>query len=227
MNIIKFKTKDDLENQLVKETVAKITELQDSKKNLFLLFSGGSTPKLFLQKLAKSDISWNSITVSLADERLVDEMSEHSNKKFLYDNLINRIDSEKPQFLSLVLEPNNELENIKQVRQDKKLFQEPDISFLGMGTDGHFASLFPNDNNSSQGLKENNSDIILNTMAPVSPKKRISYSLNHLIKSKYLFLFCTGHNKLNILNQTPLDNKLPIHDLLQQGKKSISIYWAP
>ncbi len=227
MNIIEFKTKELLENQLVEETVSKLKELQASKTNLFLLFSGGSTPKYFLQKLAKADISWKSITVGLADERLVDELSEHSNKKFLYENLINRIESEKPLFLGLVEDTSDELNNIKLLKQQKELLREPDIVFLGMGTDGHFASLFPNDTNSSLGLGENNSEIILNTNAPVNPKQRISYSLNHINKSKYIFLFCTGEEKLNLMTHKSSENQLPIQHLLEQGKKKVSIYWAP
>lgn len=227
MNLIKFRSKETLENQLVAETVSIIKELQETQNSLFLLFSGGSTPKIFLQKLAISEINWANITISLVDDRFVESNSEYSNEKFLFENLINLIKSEKPRFLSLVQDSKDEESNLILINQEPLFSVKADIVFLGMGTDGHFASLFPNDEKSALGLIKNNDKILINTNAPVHPQKRVSFSLNHITKSSYLFLFLTGEEKLNIITNSTTKEKLPIYNLLESRKKPISIYWAP
>jgi 6-phosphogluconolactonase len=227
MNLIEFKSKEILEEKLVVETILIIQKLQKSKDLLFILFSGGSTPKFFLQKLAKAKINWNGITISLADERFVNTNSEYSNSKFLFENLIDRIENEKPRFLSLVQDQEDEIKNLTLISQEKMFSYIPDMAFLGMGDDGHFASLFPNDYNSEVGLSKDNNKILLNTNAPFMPKKRVSFSLNHLSKSTHLFLFCTGEKKLNILTNKTKREKLPIYNLLESRQTTISIYWAP
>lgn len=227
MNLIKFKSRETLEDQLVTETVSIIKELQDTQNSLFLQFSGGSTPKIFLQKLAVSEINWVNITISLVDDRFVNSNSEYSNEKFLFENLINLIPLEKPRFISLVQDSKDEENNLILINQEPLFSKKADIVFLGMGNDGHFASLFPNDEKSALGLSKNNDKILLNTNAPVHPQKRVSFSLSHITKSSHLFLFLTGEEKLNIITNSKTNEKLPICNLLESSKKTISIYWAP
>ena len=111
--------------------------------------------------------------------------------------------------------------------------QKPfDVVILGMGEDGHFASLFPGCDASTASLN-GKSDRLLCTTAPNAPQERISWSMDALLESKSLMLYITGEKKRLIIgaavkNQMP-EFELPIGYFLRaierQGKK-LKIFWS-
>ena len=97
-----------------------------------LVMSGGSSPLKIFEELSNIDIPWAKVQVTLVDDRLVDNDNIYSNQKLIYDYfLINK--AKLAQFIPLTKEIIT-----------KNIIRTPfDISLLGMGLDGHFASLFP------------------------------------------------------------------------------------
>ncbi len=93
-------------------------------------------------------------------------------------------------------------------------------TLLGMGEDGHFASLFPDSDQLKQGLTSNSQ--ALRVATPSSEFERISMTLPTLLNSKDIVLLVFGEKKKNVLDNT---KGLPIERLLKAA--DIKIFWAP
>lgn len=110
-----------------------------------LLVSGGSSPKPVYEALSQMDLEWDKVTVSLVDERWVQEGSDGSNADFIKSTLLQN-KARTARFVSLV----NGAPTAKtgasdiQDRFDTAFSAPIDVCIMGMGTDGHTASWFPN-----------------------------------------------------------------------------------
>ncbi len=112
-------------------------------------------------------------------------------------------------------------------------FGEFDAVLLGMGEDGHFASLFPGAGNLQQGLAADAADAILTTPDPLPPEapfSRISLSLPRLLRTRSAHLCITGARKLGIIEQAALqssDLPYPIAAVLRRSALPIHVHWSP
>ena len=221
-----FTNKNELDTALTKSIVLDINEAIQTKGRAYLLFSGGSTPKGLFQKLASEHLDWNQITIGLVDERMVAEDSEFSNAAMLKKLFINEISGDKkPHFLPLVYRTDDNEINLKTATEQLNQIGLPDVVVLGMGNDGHFASLFPADPASEQSLRQINSDALLYTMAPQFPHSRISHSWAYLRQAGKLYLHISGNDKRDLIRNQH-KGKLPIDTVLNDKETSVEIFWA-
>jgi len=115
--------------------IASLNTSIDVKGYASLVVCGGRSPLPLYKKLSKIDIDWKKISIYLGDDRLVTNDHVDSNEKLIKDYLlVNNASSAK--FISL-LKPKLSINEIK---------FPFDIVLLGLGADGHFASLFPGSN---------------------------------------------------------------------------------
>ena len=98
-----------------------------------------------------------------------------------------------------------------------------DLAILGMGTDGHFASIFPFMSNLDEAIDSTDPVIRVDSGYPEVP--RITLSLSEILKSKKMVLLITGQEKVDLI-KTKRDNSnsLPI-DALNEGIKTYTIMW--
>jgi 6-phosphogluconolactonase len=211
----RFESRTALEEVLADRILSTLNEIVQVKKQALVLFSGGSTPVGLLKKLAAERFDWSLVTVSLVDDRMVEEDSSFSNYKMIKELFFDKIAPEfQPKLLPLVVDSVDFDRNMEQVSGNFENIPGPDLVILGMGNDGHFASLFPNDDASEEALKKENKEKLVYTNAPVFPEDRISFSWSFLKKSKYLFLHITGEEKLKIIQDCSIYKTLPVHVLL-------------
>jgi 6-phosphogluconolactonase len=204
-----------LENIAFKIATSIASTLEESvlkKGYATLVVSGGNSPLEIFSHLNQMPISWPKVTIILGDDRILDPGNTDSNDKLIRENLIiNKAGSAK--YLSL----------IDPLVTPSKLNFPFDISLLGMGLDGHFASLFPE-------LLENTSlfeidapyEIYLSEDSLGDPShKRITMNLSMLLNSVRCILLVSSESKRGVLDQAIGDSSLPVHHLINQNKIKI------
>jgi 6-phosphogluconolactonase len=191
-----------------------------------LVVSGGRSPVAFFQHLAKQTLDWSNVVVSLADERWVPVEHADSNAGLLKRYLLQG-PAAKAQFLGLY----SAAANLEQAadRADRLLAELPsiDVLVLGMGDDGHTASLFPNSPNLDEALKPAGSRRCWPMLAPTVPHQRLSMSRALLASAKFKVLSISGQSKLTTLSAALAGDdvaEMPIRAFLQP---TLEIYWCP
>lgn len=191
-----------------------------------LVVSGGRSPVAFFQHLAKQALDWSKVVVSLADERWVPVEHADSNAGLLKRYLLQG-PAAKAQFLSLY----SATANLEQAAEqaDRLLAELPaiDMLVLGMGDDGHTASLFPNSPNLADALKVDGTRRCWPMLAPTVPRQRLTMSRALLASARHTVLSISGQSKLTTLSAALAGDDvaaMPIRAFLQP---TLEIYWCP
>ena len=189
-----------------------------------VLLPGGSTPAGLLQCLQQLPVPWSQLFVSATDERWVALDAAHSNTQML------RLALPDAQLLDprLATTAQASSEAWGQTLHARTPFA---ASLLGMGDDGHIASLFPNMPNLAEGLDVSSVAGALVGLAPSEPKVRLSLNLAMLCASQWLGVLVFGESKRQIVERVlandPTTHALPIYHLLWHAPLPVQIYWAP
>jgi len=228
--LTEFTVRNDLDNELAK-TVSDILAkaIMDTGK-ASIAVSGGSTPKGFFSVLSQSDIDWSKVTITLADERWVPIDSEASNTRLVHENLLQN-EAKKAKFFHLKQGDELTDETLADLNVAvSKTLLPLDVLILGMGEDGHTASLFPCSDEINAGLDETNDAVLLKVQPKTAPHQRISFTFASLITSKNLFLHSCGEGKKTVLTQALNGDdpfEMPIRAFLQHPSLNTQIFWAP
>ena len=198
----KFKTLEDLNSKIFEE----ILSLIGVKKSSNLILSGGNSPRYLFKSIAQNKRYFNEATFLMSDERVVDIEDPFSNEG---------------EFIKLSNISNDNLISLrdKEIIQKLNNISSYEIAILGMGEDGHFASIFPNCINTSSALNSQNKIVAFEDKHLDYP--RISLSLNEILKAEKIILIASSKRKQSTLR----DKKdLPIHHLLQRASYKLSIF---
>ena len=166
-----------------------------SKKDFSIGLSGGNTPKLTYSMIAKN-------FDDLSNQRMINEYFERTDANIL-----------KFEFTS----SSPESDAKKYEDKLKSTIQVFDVAILGMGEDGHVASLFPG----TKALDNNDSLYVANEVN-IKTKWRVTSTFHLLGKIEKIYVLATGESKKNILKLVNVDNNLPIN-LLKNYSKNIEI----
>lgn len=200
------------------------TTLQNTlahKPHATFAIPGGNTPRHYLSALAKCALPWDRITITLTDERWVDVNDEQSNEHLVKQHLMSHLPA-NTRFVGLKTHHDNPFAAIDEIHQ--RLDQLPlplSLTVLGLGEDGHIASLFP-------GM---NPDLLsthhcVTVAPPIAPSLRVSLSLAMLAESEHIALVVTGESKQRLLNRLAAspDTKIPYTWLLQCIKSPVTVF---
>lgn len=191
----------------------------------YLVVSGGKTPVELFKTLANMDIPWNKVTITLADERCVAEDDEHRNERLVRQFLLQN-QAAKARFLSLYDEHETGIESVEKTIAALPTF---DAVILGMGEDGHTASLFPGADELSQGLDDKAAAVLFVT-PKTAPYQRVSLSKKRLLDSRAIFFHLLGQNKLTVLHQAmaePDPMVMPVSAFLNNHQANVQVMYAP
>ena len=188
-------------------------------KQTFLV-PGGQTPKLFYKLLARTVDDWSGTTLLLSDERLVPQGNAMSNAGMVKKQIINNFNAVTPpniiEFVnrSRFIDPEQILKSVNNYA--KTLFPLT-AAFLGIGADGHTASLFP-------GFEQcfyNHPDSFIKVNKSNEPFSRISISANVLIDTPQIFFLVSGSDKKavmkKILKKPAEMDTLPVQNILNKS----------
>lgn len=218
MKIEKKLNEITLINTFIDQLKKDISISKKKNERFSFVLTGGKSPIKLYKKLAKSKIDWSSVDLFWGDERHVSNKSKNSNYKLAYDTFIKKIKIKKSNLYKI--DTNNNLNNsaqkykrkiINYFRNNKNFF---DCVLLGMGEDGHIASIFPN----SKLIKEKF------VVKAVKRKdfNRITLSLNIINKSKKIILWLNSKFKSKIFDKYKrLGKHLPVNNL---NRKKIIVF---
>ncbi len=204
-----------------------LTEAIRKKGRASMAVSGGSTPIRLFKEFSLLSIDWTKIDLTLADDRWVDAKNTDSNELLVRTHLIKN-KAAQVNFISLKNDAKTAKEGqIYSEKMLRKVTLPFDVIVLGMGSDGHTASLFPCSDELPEAMNLSNSNYLISTSPKTVPYERISLTARVILDSKNIFLHLNGSSKLHTLESAMEykdPNKMPIYTFLKNG---LSIYWSP
>ncbi len=192
------------------------TNIMDSKSNDFSIgLSGGSTPKLAYSMMLNDISDFSNITLWTIDDRWVPLKDENSNQKMINSNF----SQTNSKILAIKYSGDDPHEDAELYSQSlKENITTFDSGVIGLGDDGHIASLFPN----TAGLEETDNLFIANEVNIIS-KWRITSTFKLLSNISNLYLLVTGENKKDILSKALNGSDLPVNKLLKMRENTVII----
>ncbi len=192
------------------------TNIMESKSNDFSIgLSGGSTPKLAYSMMLNDISDFSNITLWTIDDRWVPLKDENSNQKMINSNF----SQTNSKILAIKYSGDNPHEDAELYSQSlKENITTFDSGVIGLGDDGHIASLFPN----TAGLEETDNLFIANEVNIIS-KWRITSTFKLLSNISNLYLLVTGENKKDILSKALNGSDLPVNKLLKMRENTVII----
>ncbi len=195
-----------------------------------LAVSGGSTPVELFERLSETDISWQDVVITLVDERWVEPADDDSNEHLVRTHLLkNRADD--AVFIGMKNSALSAGAGEEQYEQQLHKIPRPfDVLILGMGNDGHTASLFPGAEKLTAATDMESGRICLGIAPLTAPHERMTLTLPMILDSREIILHITGREKKEVL-QAALEEgsveQMPIRFILRQQTTPVTVYWAP
>jgi 6-phosphogluconolactonase len=179
-----------------------------------LVLSGGSSPIKIFEELSSIDLPWSEVQVTLVDDRLVEADNKDSNQNLILNYFL-KSKAKAAQFFPLT----------EDLITQSSFFKKPfDVILLGLGEDGHFASLFPDMIDDFDAFNRDAKFKIFKTESQGNPfLPRITMNLSLILNSEMIVLLVKGKSKLKVLDEAINNNKLPIHYLLKNRKENFLI----
>ncbi len=200
----------------------------DAQGEASVVVSGGTSPAGVFAELARTPLAWPDVHVILSDERWVPADHEDSNEKLVRETLLSG-EAQAAKLLP-VYRPGVTIEDRCSELNDE-LRQAPfpfACALLGMGEDGHFASLFPDADNLEEGLDVDSSELCIPVNTAASRHPRVSLTLSALSRSDEILLLMFGDRKREVYETTKqAANGHPVSHLLRQKRAPVHVYWAP
>jgi 6-phosphogluconolactonase len=198
-----------------------------------LLLSGGSTPIPLYQQVSTASINWEKVSVALVDERWVDTDHEASNERLLNENmLINK--AAAANFTGMKNQHQSSLDGEAECNARYANLPSPyTICLLGMGPDGHTASLFPQAQGLAAALDSNQHCAAIRAVksdVTGDNVERMTMTPWSILQSRRLILLITGIDKWEVFQQarqTGASQELPINIFIHQDQVPLEVYWAP
>lgn len=195
-----------------------LSEAIHQRGHAYLVVSGGRTPISLFKELASISLEWQHVTITLADERCVPSSHQDSNEHLVRSYLLQGHAS-PATFISLSHNINSDLLSLPTF----------DAVVLGMGEDGHTASLFPCSEEIAFGLSEEIQTPVLMVHPKTAPYSRISMTKKRLLTTRHLFLHVVGDNKRKVLEKAAngaCELEMPIKAFLQHANPEMHVLFC-
>ncbi|MGK0373984.1 MAG: 6-phosphogluconolactonase [Arenicella sp.] len=225
-----------LAEHLAGEVAQQIFKAINEKGSAVLALSGGSTPKPLFEALVEHDIDWAKVIITLVDERWVDQDHVLSNAAFMKTYLLDKL-PDSVRFVPLYQKAETVEASLPFVISDylqitNSTVDAPrsfDIVILGMGSDGHTASFFPDAENIDELVDIDSNEALLSCKSPSSQVERVTWSLPVLLNTNFLALHFTGYDKrvvFEVASENGDSRMLPIRSVLFQDRVGLNVYYA-
>ncbi len=223
----KFSSAEERDQLLCDMMIDDLLLAMQKRGKASLVVSGGRTPKRLFQLLSQQTIPWSQVMITLADDRWVATDHEFSNERLVHENLLQNY-AAKAQFVGLKNHDDSPFtaEKFSHKEIEDRMSLPFDLLVLGMGLDGHTASLFPCAAQFQEVIEEDK--LMCRGITPLtSPYARMTLTLRALKNSRRIFLQIAGVEKLRTFLQIAADTstKSPIRYLLDR-ENPLQVFWS-
>lgn len=195
-----------------------------------LVVTGGRSPGPVYDRLAKADLDWSRVTVTLSDDRFVDPSSSDSNERLVRERLLQ---GRAAAAHFVPLKGRGPAPRVDAARAEPAIraLLPFDAVLLGVGEDGHIASLFPGARGLSAALDPDRGTLVIGVakagLAPYVP--RISLTAAALFDAGLVVLLTSGDEKRALLERVETDPRFapPVAALLRQTRTPVRLLWSP
>ena len=213
-----YPSPDDLADAAAAAIEAALQGAVDARGHASLVATGGRSPGPVYDRLARAEIDWAHVAVTLSDERHVDTDSPNANARLLRERLFVG-PAAQAQYLPLT-------DYAERVLRKLLPF---DAVMLGMGEDGHIASLIPGSPVMAHAMDP--AGAALTAESPQGfgspPVARITLTLSALLQSRAIFLLIAGEAKRQVILRAQAGDDLPVRAILNQDQVPVRIFWTP
>ena len=231
-SVVRFDDVESMTAALADKIVARLSEGVRRRDAASLVVSGGTTPGVLFDVLAARTAPWDRVFVTATDERWVSPDDDRSNEKLVRSRLI-RGQAAAAHFVPLMTRHASPAEAEADVDRAVGAMPRPfDVTLLGMGNDGHTASLFPGAKELSLAL-DLHAPALVRAITPTNVAAagpRMSLSLRAILASRLIVVLIRGDEKLKTYRLAMAGHdvlEMPIRAVLHQSGAPVEVYWSP
>jgi 6-phosphogluconolactonase len=195
-----------------------------------LVVSGGRSPVKLFEILRTQQLDWERVCVALADERWVAPQDAASNERLVRDVLLQERAASARSLGLKNAAPTPDLGAVSAWETFARVPRPFDIVVLGMGDDGHTASLFPGSPNLPSALNPGAAAGCVGMWSPVPPQPRLSLNLTALLDSRRVVLLIAGDSKWRTYSAAWAEGppeQMPVRAVLRQKRTPVDVMWSP
>jgi 6-phosphogluconolactonase len=214
---------------LTTEMAESIESVVKKRRKITMALAGGTTPGPLYDALSNLPLPWDKVTVTLTDERWVHPEDPASNEWLVRDTLIRR---RAVTATLLPFKTNHAKPTGGAVTTEKRIspIMPFDICLLGMGPDGHIASLIPGADGYAAAASPEAKRLVAGVHAEgaAGSPDRMTLTLPGILSSRRIVLLFMGQDKISLYNEAKAGaGTSPVRDLLAQKKVPVHAFWAP
>ncbi len=221
---------DTLSRQAAADIAARLTHAIAMRGLASLVVSGGRSPVRLFEQLRTQTIDWSRLCVALADERWVAPTDAESNERLVRETLLQG-KAAAARFLGLKnAAPSPDLGAVSAWETFARIPRPFDVTMLGIGDDGHTASLFPGSPNLRSALNPAAAAGCVGMWAPNAPQPRLSLNVSALLDSRHIVILIAGEAKWRTYltaSAAGAVEEMPVRAVLRQQRAPVEIIWAP
>jgi 6-phosphogluconolactonase len=228
--VTKFADIDAVSRALANQIAASLKAAIAARGLASLVVSGGKSPIKLFEALRTQELDWSRVCIALADERWVDPSDPASNEKLVRDVLLQG-SAAAARFLGLKNgAPTPDMGAVSAWETFARVPRPFDAVVLGMGDDGHTASLFPGSPNLPSALNAAAVPGCVGMRAPVAPQPRLSLNLSALLDARRIVILITGEAKWRTYLAASAEGAvqdMPVRAVLRQTRTPVEVMWSP
>ncbi len=226
--IERFDTPEALADAAAAATVSALAAGIAARGRGRLVVTGGRSPGAVYDRLAKADLAWDAVDITLSDERFVPVTDPASNEALVRSRLLTG-QAAAARFVPLMRQATSAADAADQAEPEVAALAPFDMTLLGMGPDGHVASLIPGAEGLEAAMAPGGPRFCLGFDQAIGdpPRPRITLTLAALLQSQAIIILIAGPEKRRVIERALAGADLPVRALLTQARVPVWVLWTP